>query len=130
MSNLFRQGNTCGSFTAIRPIFSTFDWEDAYHTCLPQFPYALQALPNVLATQWDTKAFREYREAFPKEYQKSPKEFQAHVEDLTSRDVKVAYLKNLQGFLWEQGYQTGEKIEWRHSGLQAFSSLPNVKDLC
>ena len=32
---------------------------------------------------------------------------QAHVEDLTKRDVKVAYLKNLQGYLWEDGYRTG-----------------------
>lgn len=29
------------------------------------------------------------------------------MEDLTLRDVKVAYLKNLQGFLWEDGYQSG-----------------------
>lgn len=32
---------------------------------------------------------------------------QAHVGDLTKRDVKVAYLKNLQGYLWETGYKTG-----------------------
>lgn len=29
------------------------------------------------------------------------------MKDLTLRDVKVAYLKNLQGFLWEDGYQSG-----------------------
>ena len=32
---------------------------------------------------------------------------QAHVEDLIKRDVKIAYLKNLQGYLWEDGYETG-----------------------
>ena len=26
---------------------------------------------------------------------------------MTKRDVKIAYLKNLQGFLWENGYKTG-----------------------
>ncbi len=29
------------------------------------------------------------------------------MEDLTKRDVKVAYLKNLQGYLWEDGYKSG-----------------------
>lgn len=29
------------------------------------------------------------------------------MEDLTKRDVKVAYLKDLQGYLWENGYKTG-----------------------
>lgn len=29
------------------------------------------------------------------------------MEDLTKRDVKIAYLKNLHGFLWENGYKTG-----------------------
>lgn len=61
----------------------------------------------MLATQWDDEAFREYREAFPEEYRKSPEALQAHVEDLTKRDVKFAYLKNLQGMLWEHGYHTG-----------------------
>lgn len=29
------------------------------------------------------------------------------MEDLTRRDVKIAYLKNLQGYLWKDGYSTG-----------------------
>jgi len=29
------------------------------------------------------------------------------VQDLTARDVKVAYLKNLQGYLWETGFKSG-----------------------
>lgn len=48
-----------------------------------------------------------YRDAFPEEHRKSPEALQAHVEDLTKRDVKVAYLKNLQGYLWQDGYRTG-----------------------
>ncbi|CZT19107.1 related to Enolase-phosphatase E1 [Ramularia collo-cygni] len=71
------------------------------------FPYAIDALPNVLSTQWDSESFRPYREAFPEEHRTSPEALQAHVEDLTRRDVKIAYLKNLQGMLWEHGYRTG-----------------------
>lgn len=53
-----------------------------------------------------------------------------HVADLTKRDVKVAYLKNLQGFLWEEGYRTGaystplfpdvapQLQRWKEAGLQ------------
>lgn len=29
------------------------------------------------------------------------------MEDLTARDVKIAYLKNLQGYLWKDGYKSG-----------------------
>jgi enolase-phosphatase E1 len=72
-----------------------------------QFPYALAALPNVLATQWDTPTFLPYRSAFPSEHASSPAALEAHVRDLTARDVKVAYLKNLQGYLWEDGYASG-----------------------
>lgn len=48
-----------------------------------------------------------YRGAFPEEHRHSAQALQAHVEDLTKRDVKIAYLKNLQGYLWEEGYKTG-----------------------
>jgi enolase-phosphatase E1 len=71
------------------------------------FPYALKALPDVLAVKWDSEEFKPYRDAFPKDARSSPAALQAHVEDLTKRDVKVAYLKNLQGYLWETGYKTG-----------------------
>ena len=72
-----------------------------------QFPYALNALPKVLAAKWDDQEFQQYRNAFPEEHRKSPADLQAHVEDLTKRDVKIAYLKNLQGYLWEEGYESG-----------------------
>jgi enolase-phosphatase E1 len=61
----------------------------------------------VLATQWDDPAFQSYRNAFPADVRGSPQALQAHVEDLTRRDVKVAALKNLQGYLWEDGYRSG-----------------------
>lgn len=73
-----------------------------------QFPYALKALDHLLATQWDSPAFTPYRDAFPPEYTTSPDAFRAHVHDLVIRDVKIAYLKNLQGYLWVRGYESGE----------------------
>lgn len=57
-----------------------------------------------MATKWDDEDFAPYRDAFPEEHRASPAHLQAHVEDLTMRDVKIAYLKNLQGLLWENGY--------------------------
>ncbi|KAI5357736.1 putative HAD superfamily, enolase-phosphatase E1 [Septoria linicola] len=71
------------------------------------FPYAIKALPNVLAARWDDPEFKQYRDAFPEEHRKTPKDLQTHVEDLTKRDVKIAYLKNLQGYLWQDGYESG-----------------------
>lgn len=61
----------------------------------------------MLAEKWDASEFKPYRNNFPEEYRQDPAVLQAHVEDLTKRDVKIAYLKNLQGFLWEEGYRNG-----------------------
>ncbi|EXJ65507.1 2,3-diketo-5-methylthio-1-phosphopentane phosphatase [Cladophialophora yegresii CBS 114405] len=70
------------------------------------FPYALKALPKVLATKWDDEGFKGYRDKFPETARSSRALFEAHVKDLTARDVKVAYLKDLQGYLWEEGYRS------------------------
>ncbi|OIW33846.1 acireductone synthase-like protein [Coniochaeta ligniaria NRRL 30616] len=72
------------------------------------FPYALQALPETLRTKWDSPEFAQYRNAFPSEFSGSQEALAAHVRDLMSRDVKISYLKSLQGYLWENGYRTGE----------------------
>ncbi|KAF4556857.1 Hypothetical protein D9617_1g087390 [Elsinoe fawcettii] len=69
------------------------------------FPYAISALPKVLEQQWDDPEFKQYRDAFPAEAQTSPAAFEAHVRDLMAKDIKIAYLKNLQGYLWEDGYK-------------------------
>lgn len=61
----------------------------------------------MLSNRWDDEDFRTYRDAFPEDTRESRGKLQAHVEDLTERDVKVAYLKNLQGYLWEDGYKSG-----------------------
>ncbi|KAK4650593.1 enolase-phosphatase E1 [Podospora pseudocomata] len=72
------------------------------------FPYALSALPATLEAQWDEPEFSQYRDAFPAEHASSQEALTAHVKDLMSRDVKIAYLKSLQGYLWESGYKSGE----------------------
>ena len=70
------------------------------------FPYALKALPEVLQQKWEDSDFQPYIIAFPAAARESPETLQAAVEDLTRRDVKVACLKNLQGYLWQEGYET------------------------
>ncbi len=74
---------------------------------LPQFPYALTALDATLAAEWSAPAFAPYIAAFPPEHAASPSGLAAHVRDLMARDVKIAYLKSLQGYLWETGYAAG-----------------------
>lgn len=80
-------------------------WQDK--TNIPQFPYALSALPTTLEQEWSSPSFARYRDAFPPEHAGSPAALEAHVRDLMSRDVKIAYLKSLQGYLWENGYASG-----------------------
>jgi enolase-phosphatase E1 len=77
-------------------------------TLPPQFPYALAALPKVIEQQWDSPSFAQYRDAFPPQHRIDSSAFEAHVRDLVAQDSKVAYLKSLQGYLWQHGYHTGE----------------------
>ncbi|ROW14932.1 hypothetical protein VPNG_03342 [Cytospora leucostoma] len=95
-----------------------------------KFPYVLQVLPETLKSKWNDPDFVPYREAFPAEHSASPEVLQDHVRDLMSRDVKIAYLKSLQGYLWRNGYETGELKaplfedvpprfpEWKQKGLE------------
>ncbi|KAL1889790.1 enolase-phosphatase E1 [Sporothrix stenoceras] len=71
------------------------------------YPYSLSALPETLASKWDSPSFAPYRDAFPAEYRASPEALTAHVHDLVARDVKASYLKGLQGLLWKEGYENG-----------------------
>ncbi|KAI0426133.1 enolase-phosphatase E1 [Xylaria sp. FL1042] len=71
------------------------------------FPYALRVLPETLETQWDDPSFAKYKDAFPPEYRTSKDELAAHTRDLMDKDVKIAYLKSLQGYLWQEGYAAG-----------------------
>jgi enolase-phosphatase E1 len=65
-------------------------------------------LSNVLAAQWDSPSFVPYRNSFPAEHRTSPEALSSHFNDLVSRDVKISYLKDLQGYLWVKGYESGE----------------------
>ncbi|KAK4163418.1 enolase-phosphatase E1 [Cladorrhinum sp. PSN259] len=94
------------------------------------FPYALKALPGTLEAEWDSPSFAQYRNAFPQEHAVSKEAFTAHVQDLMSQDLKISYLKSLQGYLWESGYKSGELksplfrdvnpklAAWRDNGVQ------------
>ncbi|KAL6921342.1 hypothetical protein FSHL1_005312 [Fusarium sambucinum] len=84
------------------------------------FPYALEALPKVLEQEWDSPEFAKYRDAFPEEYRNSPSDYEAHVRDLVKRDVKIAYLKSLQGYLWLQGYESGHIVAPLFSDVETF----------
>ncbi|KAI9837472.1 MAG: hypothetical protein M1819_007120 [Sarea resinae] len=64
-------------------------------------------LDIVLAEKWDDADFTPYKNAFPEEARQSREAFEQHVQDLTARDVKVAYLKGLQGFLFQTLYASG-----------------------
>ncbi|KAI5864628.1 enolase-phosphatase E1 [Durotheca rogersii] len=94
------------------------------------FPYALKALPETLKTRWNHPDFAEYRDAFPSEYSSSSDALEAHFRDLVEKDVKVSYLKSLQGYLWQEGYASGDLkaplfpdvapklLEWGDKGLR------------
>ncbi|TGJ83562.1 hypothetical protein E0Z10_g5216 [Xylaria hypoxylon] len=71
------------------------------------FPYALRVLPETLEAQWDNSDFAKYKDAYPPEYSTSKDELAAHTRDLMDKDVKIAYLKSLQGYLWKEGYAAG-----------------------
>ncbi|KAG9502398.1 enolase-phosphatase E1 [Fusarium musae] len=86
------------------------------------FPYALEALPKVLDQEWDSPEFAKYRDAFPEEYRNSRSDFEAHVRDLVKRDVKIAYLKSLQGYLWLQGYKSGNIVAPLFPDVEPFFS--------
>lgn len=61
-----------------------------------------------METQWEKPEFAKYRDAFPAEYASSKESLEAHFRELVLKDVKIAYVKELQGYLWRQGYDSGE----------------------
>ncbi|KYK61897.1 enolase-phosphatase [Drechmeria coniospora] len=72
------------------------------------FPYALDVLTTHLDSQWQLPSFAPYRDAFPEEFRADRAAFESHVRDLVARDVKAPYLKALQGYLWQAGYESGK----------------------
>ncbi|KAF4864811.1 Enolase-phosphatase E1 [Colletotrichum siamense] len=94
------------------------------------FPYAVNVLPATLDKQWDSPDFSHYRNTFPDDCVSDRSAFEAHFRDLVSRDVKISYLKALQGYLWKEGYKSGEikaplfkdvpgrLLSWKNAGLR------------
>jgi len=91
-------------YPATTPPHLTLDQSTEHY---PQFPYALEALPSTLSAQWDWPSFTPYRDAFPPSHRSTPSALLAHVRDLMAQDLKIPYLKSLQGYLWLTGYENG-----------------------
>lgn len=74
------------------------------------FPYSLAVLPKFLDKNWSEDSFQPYRDAFPENVRTSPQCLEAHVRELSAKDLKAPCLKQLQGLLWQEGYETGALI--------------------
>ncbi|KAF1844647.1 uncharacterized protein K460DRAFT_365581 [Cucurbitaria berberidis CBS 394.84] len=61
------------------------------------YPYALDSLTRLARDQWADAGFQALIAGFPEETRRSADTLVAHVEDLTRRDIKAVYLKQLQG---------------------------------
>ncbi|KAH7393217.1 HAD-like domain-containing protein [Cadophora sp. MPI-SDFR-AT-0126] len=72
------------------------------------FPYFLRTLTSSLPTLWTLPQFSPYLSAFPPEHTASQSIFLAHIQSLVASDTKTAPLKNLQGYIWLSGYESGE----------------------
>ncbi|VEU24386.1 DEKNAAC105628 [Brettanomyces naardenensis] len=86
------------------------------------FPYFLDNIPSYISrfefplndVQNNTKASNENMKAleilrqFPDEYQTSEESLLEHIKDLVRRDSKDSILKSLQGFVWQDGYNSGQ----------------------
>ncbi|CAI6333638.1 unnamed protein product [Periconia digitata] len=74
------------------------------------YPYALNRLSALARDSWNDPTFQDLlvSAGFPQETRPDPETLLAHVQDLTRRDVKATYLKQLQGKLWKTGYENGE----------------------
>ena len=83
------------------------------------FPYALKRADELISNldkgifpiqSWskDNDELIKYLSAFPEEYKASRQKLIDHINDLTAQDIKMSYLKNLQGYLWKSGYDSGE----------------------
>ncbi|KAH7392813.1 HAD-like domain-containing protein [Pyrenochaeta sp. MPI-SDFR-AT-0127] len=57
---------------------------------------------------WSDSHFQNLIAGFPEETKQDAPALIAHVEDLTRRDVKAVYLKQLQGHLWTTGFRNGD----------------------
>ncbi|KAJ8105187.1 hypothetical protein OPT61_g10331 [Boeremia exigua] len=72
------------------------------------YPYALDRLRRLARDSWSDSDFQDLIAGFPAETKHDAESLLAHVEDLTRRDVKAVYLKQLQGHLWKTGFTEGD----------------------
>jgi len=72
------------------------------------YPYALDRLRRLARDLWSDSDFQTLIAGFPAETKQDADSLLAHVEDLTRRDVKAVYLKQLQGQLWKTGFTEGD----------------------
>lgn len=76
------------------------------------YPYALDSLSRKLEGLSlpiaSSDAIAPYLADFPSEYSTSTETLLAHVHYLTENDIKAPYWKALQGYLWKDGYLSGE----------------------
>ncbi|KAJ4992795.1 2,3-diketo-5-methylthio-1-phosphopentane phosphatase [Stagonosporopsis vannaccii] len=72
------------------------------------YPYALDRLRRLARDSWSDSDFQDLIAGFPEETKQDADSLLAHVEDLTRRDVKAVYLKQLQGHLWKTGFTQGD----------------------
>ncbi|KAJ4348641.1 enolase-phosphatase E1 [Didymosphaeria variabile] len=74
----------------------------------PPYPYAVDRLAKLARDSWHDPAFQDLIAGFPEETRPNADTLLAHVQDLTRRDIKAVYLKQLQGKLWKTGYEDGD----------------------
>ncbi|KAH6642782.1 HAD-like domain-containing protein [Boeremia exigua] len=65
-------------------------------------------LLDIARDSWSDSDFQTLIAGFPAEAKQDADSLLAHVEDLTRRDVKAVYLKQLQGHLWKTGFSEGD----------------------
>ncbi|KAF2660191.1 2,3-diketo-5-methylthio-1-phosphopentane phosphatase [Lophiostoma macrostomum CBS 122681] len=65
-------------------------------------------LLDIVRTSWNARDVQDLIADFPEETRSDADTLIAHVEDLTRRDIKAVYLKQLQGNLWKTGYSNGD----------------------
>ncbi|CDK29935.1 unnamed protein product [Kuraishia capsulata CBS 1993] len=78
------------------------------------FPFFLKALPSLLSKYQyplqhnDSDAALQTLSKFPEDLTESYDKILAHLNDLVARDIKDPLLKQLQGLVWQAGYDSGE----------------------
>ncbi|OAL55602.1 2,3-diketo-5-methylthio-1-phosphopentane phosphatase [Pyrenochaeta sp. DS3sAY3a] len=65
-------------------------------------------LLDIARNSWSESDFQDLIAGFPEGSKESADSLIAHVEDLTRRDIKAVYLKQLQGHLWTTGFRNGD----------------------